>query len=58
MTTVAEFFEMSGYAFNVWTAYGLGAAALLLNVWWARRNLARSRAEARRRFASRPVRTP
>ncbi len=48
---MAEFFHMSGYAFYVWTAYGLGTGALLLNVWWARRNLARARVDARRRLA-------
>jgi heme exporter protein CcmD len=46
-----EFMQMSGYAFYVWTAYGLGVSALLLNVWWARRNLQRAKAEARRRVA-------
>ncbi len=50
---MAEFFNLSGYAFYVWTAYGLGAAALLFNVWWARRNLARARAEAKRRLTMR-----
>jgi heme exporter protein CcmD len=48
-----DFFHMSGYAFYVWTSYFLGVGALLLNVWWARRNLARARAEARRRLATR-----
>lgn len=48
-----EFLEMSGYGFYVWTSYALGVGALLLNVWWARRNLARARVEARRRLAMR-----
>lgn len=50
---MADFFHMHGYALYVWTAYGLGAGMLLLNVWWARRNLARGRLEARRRLAMR-----
>ena len=50
---MSEFFHMSGYAFYVWTSYVLGVGALLLNVWWARRNLARARVEARRRLAMR-----
>ncbi len=50
---MAEFFNMSGYAFYVWTAYVLGVGALLLNVWWARRNMTRARVEAKRRLAMR-----
>jgi heme exporter protein CcmD len=50
---MADFFNMSGYAFYVWTSYALGVGMLLLNVWWARRNLARARAEARRKLAMR-----
>lgn len=50
---MSEFFHMSGYAFYVWTSYALGVGALLFNVWWARRHLARARAEARRRLAMR-----
>jgi heme exporter protein CcmD len=48
---MAEFLHMRGYAFYVWTSYALGVGALLLNIWWARRNLARARAAARRRVA-------
>ena len=48
---MAEFFNMSGYGFYVWTSYVLGVGALLLNVWWARRNLVQARLEARRRLA-------
>ncbi len=48
-----DFFYMSGYAFYVWTAYGLATGGLLLNTWWARRNLVRARSEARRRLAMR-----
>lgn len=50
---MAEFFHMSGYAFYVWTSFGLGVAGLLLNAWWARRNLQRERVAARRRLATR-----
>lgn len=46
---MADFFAMRGYAFYVWTSYALGVGALLLNVWWARRNMARARSDARRR---------
>jgi len=48
-----DFFNMHGYAFYVWTSYALGVGALLLNVWWARRNLARARVDAKRRMAMR-----
>lgn len=48
---MADFFHMSGYAFYVWTSYLVGAGLLLLNVWWARGNLKRARAAARRRLA-------
>lgn len=50
---MSDFFNMSGYAFYVWTSYFLGVGALLLNIWWARRNLAQARAEAKRRLAMR-----
>lgn len=50
---MAEYFHMSGYAFYVWTSYGLGVAGLLLNAWWAWRNLQRERVAARRRLAAR-----
>ena len=29
---MAEFFNMGGYAFFVWTSYGLSAVVLLINV--------------------------
>jgi heme exporter protein CcmD len=48
---MAEFFDMHGYGFYVWSSYGLGVGALLLNVWWARRLAARARIEAKRRLA-------
>jgi heme exporter protein CcmD len=49
---------MSGYAFYVWTSYFVGVAALLLNVWWARRSHARACADARRRLAMRQTGAP
>ena len=30
--TVSEFFHMGGYAFYVWTSYGIAFAILLINV--------------------------
>ena len=48
---MTDFLHMGGYAFYVWTAYALGTGALLLNLWWARRNLARARVDAKRRVA-------
>jgi heme exporter protein D len=32
-----EFFSMGGYAAYVWTAYGITAAVIGLNVWLAQR---------------------
>jgi heme exporter protein CcmD len=48
-----SFLQMGGYAAYVWPSYGLTVAVILLNVVWARRLLARSREEARRRIAMR-----
>jgi heme exporter protein CcmD len=48
-----QFFDMGGYAAFVWPAYAVTLAAIVLNIVWARRALARSRAEARRRLAVR-----
>jgi len=50
-----ERLAMSGYAFYVWSSYAIGIAALLLNAWWAWRNLRQAREEARRRLAARGV---
>ena len=52
---MSEFLHMSGYAVYVWTSYAIGVGSLLLNVWWARRNLAQARLAARRRLATREV---
>jgi heme exporter protein D len=43
------FLEMGGYAAYVWPAYAVTLAVVVLNIVWARRALARSRAEALRR---------
>ncbi len=45
-----EFFDMGGYAAFVWPAYAVTLAVVVLNVFWARRALERSRADARRRL--------
>jgi heme exporter protein D len=50
---VNEFLNMGGYAAYVWPSYGLTLAVIILNIVWARRLLARSREEARRRLAMR-----
>jgi heme exporter protein CcmD len=49
--SVGEFFAMGGYARYVWPSYALVAAAIILNIVWARRALQRARTEARRRVA-------
>jgi heme exporter protein D len=48
-----EFLNMGGYAAYVWSSYGLTLVVIVLNIVWARRLLARSREEARRRLAMR-----
>jgi heme exporter protein D len=50
---VSEFLNMGGYAAYVWPSYGLTLAIIILNIVWARRLLARSREDARRRLAMR-----
>jgi len=45
-----QFLDMGGYAAFVWPAYAVTLAVIVLNIVWARRALARSRAEARRRL--------
>jgi len=50
---VSAFLNMGGYAAYVWPSYGLTLAVIVLNIVWARRLLARSREEARRRLAMR-----
>lgn len=50
---MSEFLNMGGYAAYVWPSYGLTLAVIVLNIVWARRLLAKSREEARRRLAMR-----
>ncbi|HEY0766532.1 MAG TPA: heme exporter protein CcmD [Steroidobacteraceae bacterium] len=50
---MTQFFDMGGYAAFVWPSYAVTLAAIALNIVWARRALARSREEARRRLAMR-----
>jgi heme exporter protein CcmD len=45
------FLDMGGYAAFVWPAYTVTLTVIALNIVWARRALAQSRAEARRRLA-------
>jgi heme exporter protein D len=45
MTNIAEFFYMGGYAFYVWTSYGLTFVVLLANIImpvWQRKQLLRA----------------
>lgn len=49
--SLSSFLQMGGYAAYVWPSYGLTIATILLNILWARRLLAKSREEARRRLA-------
>jgi heme exporter protein CcmD len=53
MSAVSEFFDMGGYAAYVWPSYVLTLTVVVLNIVWARRLLAKSREEARRRLAMR-----
>jgi heme exporter protein D len=50
---MSEFLNMGGYAAYVWPSYGLTLAVIVLNIVWARRLLAKSREDARRRLAMR-----
>ncbi len=48
-----QFLDMGGYAFYVWTSYGIVAAGIILNIVWARRSLRQARQDARRRLIMR-----
>jgi len=50
---MSDFLHMGGYAAWVWPSYGLTLAVIILNIVWARRLLAKSREDARRRLAMR-----
>jgi|HubBroStandDraft_5_1064220.scaffolds.fasta_scaffold2044808_2 heme exporter protein CcmD len=49
--TMAQFLAMGKYAVYVWPSYGLTLLVVVLNIVWARRLLAQSKIEARRRLA-------
>ncbi len=51
--SVAAYLHMGGYAAYVWPSVGLTVAVIILNIVWARRLLAKSREDARRRIAMR-----
>jgi heme exporter protein D len=53
--SVSAFLRMGGYAAYLWPSYGITFAVILLNILWARRRLARARADARRRLAVQEV---
>jgi heme exporter protein D len=50
---MSDFLNMGGYAAYVWPSYGLTLGVIVLNIVWARRLLAKSREDARRRLAMR-----
>jgi heme exporter protein CcmD len=52
MKSLAEFFDMGGYAAFVWPSYVITFAVIGLNVYSARRALERARVAARRRLAT------
>lgn len=45
-----EFFHMGGYAFYVWTSYGIAAIALIANVVLASQSHAEAKARIIRKF--------
>lgn len=47
------FLHMGGYARYLWPAYGFTFVIVFLNIYWARRLIARARTEAKRRIAMR-----
>ena len=54
-----EFLAMGGYAAYVWTAYGMTAVVIALNVWAAQHRLKRTRADLEERMAAaEPARRP
>ncbi len=50
---MSEFLDMGGYAAYVWPSYAVTFIVIALNIFWARRALARARAAARHRLAAR-----
>ncbi|HXS28836.1 MAG TPA: heme exporter protein CcmD [Steroidobacteraceae bacterium] len=53
MNALTHFLAMGGYARYLWPCYGITFAVVFLNIYWARRLIARARSEARRRIAMR-----
>ncbi len=53
MSALMHFLAMGGYARYLWPCYGITFAVVFLNIYWARRLIARARSEARRRLATR-----
>ncbi len=51
MAGLTEYLDMGGYARYVWPAYIIVIAAIVLNIFLARRALRRARAAAIRRLA-------
>jgi len=47
---MTHFLQMGGYARFLWPSYGITFAVIALNIYWARRLLSQSRAQARRRL--------
>jgi heme exporter protein CcmD len=48
---IVKFLAMGGYAQYVWPSYFIVLAAIVLNIVWTRRALARAKLEARKRLA-------
>ncbi len=48
---MSHFLAMGGYAGYLWPSYALTLLAVVLNIVWARRLLARAKLDARRRIA-------
>lgn len=54
-----EFLAMGGYAAYVWTAYGITAAVIGLNIWFAERRFRQAREALRQpQTTAEPVRRP
>ena len=47
---MSHFLAMGGYARFLWPSYGVTLLAVVLNVVWARRLLARAKSDARHRI--------
>lgn len=50
---MSEFLDMGGYAAYVWPAYAVTFIVIGLNIFWARRALARAQVVARGRLGAR-----